>query len=752
MTTYILGIRHHGPGSARSLVRALTEIRPDVILIEGPPDADSVIHLAAHHEMKPPVALLVYVPDDPQKAVYYPFAAYSPEWQAIQYGLKNSIPTRFMDFPQMHRFAENAPEYEAMPESIDPEDPAVQQALAIRADPLSALAAAAGFSDGERWWEHMVEHRQSANESAVDVFTGILEGMTALREADPLPLSPHEAAREAWMRRTIRAAEKEGYERIAVICGAWHSPALANMPPAKHDDAILKKLPKIKTTATWIPWTYSRLSRDSGYGAGVESPGWYHHLFVTHQNISVHWLSRVANLLRREDLDASTAQVIDAARLAESLAAMRDRPVPGLPELNEATLAVLCNGNEAPMKLIRDKLIVGERLGEVPSETPMMPLQQDLQREQRRLNMKPSPERKPLKLDLRNTKNQLDRDRSFLLHRLNVLNVPWGKYEPTRSTGKGTSEENWTLQWKPEYEVQLIEASTWGTTIETAATGYVVNRANHAPNLPELTNLLNGVLLANLPEAAEHLTRRVQEIAALTSDVNHLMDALPPLAQIERYRDVRQTDTSMIRTVVDGMITRICIGLPGACATLDDEAADAMFKRIMSTHTVIERGRDEEHTREWRRTLHTLTNRDTTHGLIVGRATWLLIDTREIDAAEAARRLGLALSRASDPKQAAAWIEGLLRGNGVLVAYNSDALVRLLDAWLYSLPPDLFIEVLPLLRRTFSTFSTAERRKLGEQLRSDGQTETHVTGKPSVPDVDHERGAMVLPTIVELLA
>jgi hypothetical protein len=44
---HVFGIRHHGPGSARSLLRALDALRPDVLLIEGPPDAAGVLGLAA---------------------------------------------------------------------------------------------------------------------------------------------------------------------------------------------------------------------------------------------------------------------------------------------------------------------------------------------------------------------------------------------------------------------------------------------------------------------------------------------------------------------------------------------------------------------------------------------------------------------------------------------------------------------------------------------------------------------------------
>src|SRR5215212_8846958 len=96
-TPHRFGIRHRGPGSARSLRAALATLEPDVILVEGPPDAADVLPLLAHAEMQPPVALLIYRPDQPQRAVYYPFAPFSPEWQAIHFGLTHHIPVRFMD-------------------------------------------------------------------------------------------------------------------------------------------------------------------------------------------------------------------------------------------------------------------------------------------------------------------------------------------------------------------------------------------------------------------------------------------------------------------------------------------------------------------------------------------------------------------------------------------------------------------------------------------------------------------------------
>src|SRR3954468_12531438 len=122
MSHTVFGIRHHGPGCARSLVAALAQLEPDAILIEGPPDAAAVLPLAASPEMKPPVALLVYPADRPGRGVFYPFAEFSPEWQAIRAGLARGVPVRFMDLPQAHRLAKRTTaeaETEQEPETED---------------------------------------------------------------------------------------------------------------------------------------------------------------------------------------------------------------------------------------------------------------------------------------------------------------------------------------------------------------------------------------------------------------------------------------------------------------------------------------------------------------------------------------------------------------------------------------------------------------------------------------------------------
>lgn len=755
---YIFGIRHHGPGSAHSLRQALEHLGPDIVLVEGPPDADALVQLAAHPAMVPPVALLVYVPEQPRRAVYYPFALFSPEWQAIQYALSNHIPVRFMDLPQTHLLAIEPDASPHLPSDEQQETAHAESTQAAllahaRPDPLGWLAEAAGYSDGERWWEHMVEQRRDA----AGLFDAVLEAMAALRESMPAHDDPSEGWREAWMRQTIRFAQQEGFRRIAVVCGAWHAPALrvgSAVPSAKADAMLLKGLAKIKTQTTWVPWTYGRLSFASGYGAGIESPGWYEHLWQTSAlnctpvEVAVRWMTKVARLLRCEDLDASAAHVIEAVRLAESLAAIRDRPLPGLPELADASQAVFCFGTDMPMRLIHMRLIVGELLGQVPDTTPMVPLQQDLQREQKRLRLPAEASWRDYDFDLR---KQNDLERSHLLHRLNLLDIPWGRLQHSGG-GKGTFHELWRLEWHPELAVRLIEASSWGNTIYDAATRYTCDTADRTVDLPTLTALVDRALLADLPDAVALIMERLQNAAALASDVTHLMEALPPLANVLRYGNVRRTDAAAVGHVIDGLVARICIGLPGACASLDDAAALAMFERLMAVNGAIALLHHADHAATWKALLRQMADQHGLHGLIAGRCCRILLDEREIDADDATRRLGLALSSASTPAQAAAWIEGMLKGSG-LVLLHDRSLWRVLDRWVAGLTSETFTHILPLLRRTFATFAPAERRQMGERARfgeSDAMS-TSMADRLLGQDFDPQRAATVLPLVAQLL-
>lgn len=797
------GIRHHGPGCARSLLRAFDELGPDCVLIEGPPESDDLLGFVLDADMTPPVALLGYCPDEPRLAVYHPFAEFSPEWQALRWAASHGVPARFIDLPLTHELAlekaarearrsaaEQAERSEAAgqvpageravegtapdadpgasalapadagpaPASDAPLEPAPSDAVPEHRDPLTWLAHAAGYDDGESWWNHMVEERADGTE----LFEAIATAMTSLRtEIGDRHSTPEaaqrEALREAHMRQCVRAAQKDGFERIAVVCGAWHLPALRESVAAKADAALLKGLPKVKVQSTWVPWTYRHLTRASGYGAGIASPGWYEHLWNTHATPgtrTIGWLARVARLMRERELDCSSAHLIEATRLADTLAALRERPAPGLPELEEASRTVLTMGDDAALHFIRDALVVGDHLGGVPPAVPTVPLQRDVDTSQKRLRLKPEALQKTLDLDLRSDN---DLARSHLLHRLALLEVPWGTVAKVGRSARGTFHEIWNLQWQPEFALRLIEASLWGQTVEQAATARAQARCAEAGSLAELSALVDQALLADLDVAVATATKALEDRAALTGDAAQLLATLPPLANVFRYGNVRQTDATLVAHVLDGLALRAAIGLPVACGGLDDSAAETLRGLVLAAQAAIALRDGEAATAAWRRALAQVADQAGAHDLLKGLAARLLLDAGDWTTQAAAQAMSLNLSAGAEPAHAAAWLEGFLNRNAVVLLHDA-TVWSLVDDWLAGLGDEHFIRVLPLVRRTFSAFAATELRDLALKASQKSAAARTVAAGPVVASDgalfggwDAARAALPLPMLRDLL-
>jgi hypothetical protein len=743
LSVHVLGIRHHGPGSARSVASALDELSPDCVVIEGPPELDALVPLAADPDLAPPVAALVYAVDSPRRSGFYPFAVFSPEWVALQWSVGHGVQVRFADLPAVHMLAPDA-------EPDDDEDESTQTVTrrdgeprrarrAVSLDPIGELARVAGYDDPERWWEDAIEHRR---DSSLDRFAMLSEAMATVRRK--APDDSENDRREAAMRRVLRAVRRAGYARVAVVCGAWHAPVLEESAWATQaaDNRLLTKLPRTKVAATWVPWTAGRLAMASGYGAGVRSPGWYRHLFTTpEEDLVAGWLVQVAQALREEALDAAPASVVEASRLADALAAVRGRPSVGLSELQDATRAVLTEGSDLPLALIDRKLVVGEELGRVPEETPRVPLAADLAKQQRSLRLKPSATPNVVQLDLRRDAGLA---RSVLLHRLRVLGIDWAEQVSAGGT-TGTFKEAWELEWRPELAVALVEASVYGNTVLAAAEASVREQAA-ATDIAGLATLVEDCLVADLMSALSEVVRLLAERTARQHDTLTLLRTVEPLARTCRYGSVRGAEIGGIAHVLETVVVRAALGLRAACHSLDDDGAAALREAIEQTHQGVALLDDPALTQPWHAALVRIGGDVAVHGSVSGRANRMLLDAGMLSADEAARRLSRRLSVAADTTAGAAWLDGFLTGEALLLLHD-DVLLAVVDEWLASVPERAFDDLLPLLRRTFSRFESGERRQIGAHLKDLGKPRDSL----SSTDLDIERGLPAMELVARLL-
>ncbi len=493
---------------------------------------------------------------------------------------------------------------------------------------------------------------------------------------------------------------------IVVVCGAWHVPALdvdaAGVPNVSTDTATLRGLTKVKTAVAWVPWTHRRLAAGSGYAAGVDSPGWYRHVFDHPGSEGVaRFFVDAARLVRERGGAASPDHLIAGTRLAESLSAMRGRPRVGLAEVLDAADAVM-----GGLDLVRRELVVGDQLGTVPESAPQVPLARDVAKAQKSARLPPRAETTVVEVDLR---TPVGLRKSHLLHRLVALGVPWGTVVDGRGSS-GTFRETWELRWDPELSVRLIEQAGYGTTLESAATARLLERAGASSGIVELVGIITSALFADLPPAVEPTVQRLASRAATDPDVGRLLDALPSLAEALRYGDVRSTDAGALREVVDGIVVRILAGVVASAHSLDDDGAAVLVERLAGLQGALA-VLDHPARRHGLPIVLVELATGTGHGLVQGRAARLLHDAGvwSVDAVQ--RRLSQALSAGTPPASGAAFVEGFLAGSGSVLIHDAD-LLAVLDGWVSSLRPDAFDAVVALLRRTFGAFEAAERRQL----------------------------------------
>jgi hypothetical protein len=149
---------------------------------------------------------------------------------------------------------------------------------------------------------------------------------------------------------------------------------------------------------------------------------------------------------------------------------------------------------------------------------------------------------------------------------------------------------------------------------------------------------------------------------------------------------------------------------------------------------------------EWHRVLVHLADQSGLHGIIAGRCARFLLQSGMFSSEQGATHFSLALSRAADPAYSAAWSEGFLEGSGILLV-NDESLWQIVDDWVSGLNEEHFTQQLPILRRTFSSFQSPERRALGERVARGHKS----PASAARAGFDRERASRALPLLAQLL-
>ena len=698
----VYGIRHHGAGSSRNLVNALHAFQPDVVVIECPADTESLSGFIQDNVLQPPVAILVYDPVNLKDYAYYPFASFSPEWQAMQYAIYGNVPIRFFDLPQSISF-------HLREQSIK------KHTTNLLSDPFSHLASLAGFEDPERWWDHYIEKEHDPDL----IFSLIMEIMRALRKAAKSE-SKTNLVREAFMRSQIRLIQKK-YERIAVVCGAWHGPAIEDLQTfdARDDEKMWKSFKSRKTQSTWVPWSYNRIARHSGYASGIISPYWYEALFEHHAEASRHWMTRTATILNEIGFELSPAHIIDGCQLADMLAHIRGFPAPDLPALFDAAITTFCRGDEQLVGKLIKKIWEGEKVGTVSEKIPMVPIQKDIVNQIKKARLSPawtSPHLVEKHFDLRKP-TQLNGSR--LLNRLQILDIPWGHEVEADFSPLGNFHEYWELQWYPDYAIRIIEASMWGNTLIEACENYTKEQLTESLDLPNLSELLSKALKGDLSGLIPAIAKKINDLVNVSNDVLSLMQMVPTLVWSIRYGHVHKFNTSSMEALLDQLFPRICLLLPAATLQISDEPSQQFFQAMHRLFQSIKLTNRKQLLDMWYGSLERILVLPKTHPLVTGLCLRTVMTSHRWSEDNVLKKLKYELSGWEDPFYPASILEGFLYSSGALLIHQH-TLRNIVDDWIMSLSGNQFRSYLPVLRRIFARFSKSEKEVIFQLIARPG--------------------------------
>ncbi len=714
----MLGVRHLSPNGAFNVVKKLDEQQPKIVLIEGPSDFNSLIPQIVQKEVKLPIAILAYTLKKPIETILYPLAEYSPEYQAILWCYKNNVECKFIDLPStilLHKeeeFEEN--------ENIS---------IIKEETPISIYEKLDETIGHEAFWEGMIEHNKD------DYFRATEQYGKELRKNKRSDAEKN-FMRESYMRIEIEKAYKKfGVKKVAVIAGAYHLEGLQGSVPVMEKEQ-LQQIAKVKTNFTLMPYTYFKLSSQSGYGAGNDAPQYYHMLWNAInendiQNVAFRYMTQVTRILRKEGHFASTAQTIEAIALANQLAYLNNQKYPTLRDLQDAVTTCFGEGANSVVLSARLKVEIGNKMGELPQGVANTALQQDFQQTLKdlRLSKYMSNEIQKVALDLReNIRSKtekgayLDLNRSNFFNKLLLLEISF--VVPLVSNQKDASwRENWNLQWSPAVEIQLVEASLLGDTLDRACLETMMLAIENSPTIEVIAQNILSSFECGLSESVNHFIRLLQQFSIESTDFIGITKALSKLYTIIQFGNLRRISLDDIITITENLFLKaILVMRTATCCTNEQINGIIQGMDILNKLSHLEEIEQDLYCEE----LFKLSEDLEINPFLAGYATAVLLEEKLFAEEKLEEILLFRLSSGVATENSANWLEGLCMKNYHYLTIKRN-LWEIIDSYIASLGEEEFKRALLFLRRAFSGFSPNNKDSVIDNLKAIWKVEINNT-------------------------
>ena len=721
---HFFGVRHLSPSAAYHLLDFLEKHKPKCILIEGPADATSLMSQIAQKGVKPPIAMLGYTTELPIETVLYPFASYSPEYQAICWGVKKKATLRFIDLPteNMLKLRQEQPS--------DEEGEKAREFYKYHNTLYKQLAEQVDETDYENYWERHYEHNLNTDTFAptLALQSGEMRQMVIDKEYEEAPFDfSYNLIREAYMKREIaKACTEFKPEEIVVIVGAYHLLGIQNSLPAMTDDE-LKKLPKATAQLTLMPYSYLRLSSRTGYGAGNMAPYYFELMWRAMQTntmdkLAATYLTKIAKILRDQGQNASSASVIEAVRLANVLSAMKGGTYPVLEDLHDAVVTCFGGGGLSSVAEAINKVDIGTAIGALPEGVSQTPVQEDMNQELKRLKLTnyKSAIAQDLSLDLREnlkvkTKEAafIDLNRSTFLHRLEVLGIHFATQQRVQQD-KASWAEKWVLQWSPEVEIEIVEANLKGETLEIAAAFILKEQLSEATDLSVVAKIIKQACECQLTHIFGNALSTLQNLLVDSNNFVETAFAAHELSMLIQYGDLRQFNLEPLKPILQQLFLRASLLLIDA-SSCDDKASKPIVDAMNTMEFISEQQYELVDTETWQKELTHLAWRDDVNTKLSGVAFAILLEHNLATEEECAREVSRRLSAGVPADLGASWFEGF-SGRNRYALLSRTIIWQELDNYVHQLDEEQFMRSVVFLRRAFADFEPNQKNSIAELL------------------------------------
>ena len=738
-----LPIRHHSPGSTILIKKWIEMYKPKLVLIEGPSFADNLIKFIVEKDTLPPIAILsmfadvnnklglngVLSPDISVPArfeVFYPFVSYSPELVALRECLTRKIPVHFIDLPLTGLISFYIKESKNKDLSSFV---AQEETIYALSSFYKKFVQVFEFDNFNETWETIFEIG-ALKANIKQLRESILFFCSCIRQTIDQNLLKIDGtmARESYMKYQIENyIKKHNVDRkdVLVITGGIHSIVLPDTSPKNIS------FPKKGLINSLIPFSYFRISEQSGYRSGNQAPQFYDTIWNKceqkidnpYEITSLEIITDIFKTARQEGHLISISDSINAFQGSKLLAMLRRRSEPGLKDIIDAIYMTLIKGNPEIEGKYLEKFIysktIGYKVGKITKKLGRLPLQNDfyLQLESLGINLEEKPEE--ISLNLREEKGIKI---SQLFWRIKFLGINFLEraYGPDVLNGvTGIFTETWSLQWTPKIDLKLVELSAYGSTVEEASNNKLIEELKeNLKNFKKVTSLLFESILMGFSDQFQKLYAECLNSIEEDNSFLSLSGGFFNLIMLYRYlsmMEAQKHNLSLMTKIIHRCYYSCCYAIPNFAnpPQQDEEKFIIAIKKL--ANTISSMNEIELDLNAFIESINSIVDY-TNNEFIKGGNLGILYLMNSVSISDIKDRvLDYANSVDSVKVKIGDLIRGIIYVCQAKILFNKD-IVQLLSEVVGGVEWDIFTAILPAMRKTFSELEPREYEIFVEKL------------------------------------